>query len=41
LTLSDGVITRLPSIYATEKGQNIYKRAAKFAESKLYDPIEQ
>lgn len=39
LPMSNGTITRIPSINARFKGPDIYKRAARFAESELYQPI--
>lgn len=39
LPMSNGTITRTPSISARFKGPDIYKKAAKFAESELYQPI--
>lgn len=39
LPVSNGAITRIPFIAARFKGPDIYKKAAKFAESELYQPI--
>lgn len=39
LQVSDGVVTSIPYTFARLQGSDIYKRAAKFAESELYQPI--
>lgn len=39
LPMSNGTITRTPSIIARFKGADIYKKAAKFAEGELCEPI--
>ena len=39
LPMSNGTITRIPFIGAAFEGPDIYKKAAKFAERELYQPI--